>query len=209
MSNLIGNFRLDKGQHRLFEPLLTFVTLYECVGVALAYVATGGAKLDPGGAGLAASSQFDLQVKHPHGALIRHALYGPPVVSFPINIEPKGLPNLPHETSAFQEIVTSVIAPVFVNYYESRAEWLVANVSTDVYQWPAVWNFARVVRNAATHGYNVNWRNTKAPAVKWHHLSYSAADDGRRLIGGDLILGDLLILMFEMDSELDRLGCPI
>jgi hypothetical protein len=145
------------------------------------------------------------------GGLVAHTLRGPPIVSFPIDIEPKNVPTPQNaqSTSAFEDLLHNAIAPPFVNYYETWNEWLITNVSTDPYQWPTVWNFARIVRNAATHGYNVNWNNDRAPAISWHHLTYSASDNGRPLIGAELRLGDLLVLMFEMDSELDRLGCPI
>ena len=99
-----------------------------------------------------------------------------------------------------------LISPFFGGYFETYKPWLKHNVSTDVYQWPAVWNFARVVRNATFHEGRISWDNVNAPAVSWEGIEYSSEDNGREVIGSHLTLGDLLILMLEMDKELHRLG---
>jgi hypothetical protein len=206
----IGSFPIMKGQGRLWDHLYPFVTLYACVGVAVQYIVRGSAKQKLGDYGIAKANQFNLQVKHPTGGLVEAALYGAPFDGFCLDVEAASDTSTPGEynTSNFQDIVTNIISPIFGNYYETHSPWLSANIHTDPYRWPASWNFSRVIRNAVAHGGTINWLNPNAAAVQWHHLAYSTADRGKRVIGGDLVLGDFLILILEMDSELDRLGCP-
>jgi hypothetical protein len=44
----------------------------------------------------------------------------------------------------------------------------------------------------------------------WLCLSYSAATpNDQKILGGDLIAGDVLGLMFDIDAELDKAGIPV
>lgn len=144
---------------------------------------------------------------------MKSALENDEISGFPIDVEPKTKDSEhkpgDYQTSALQQIVTNTIAPIYSNYFENQRIWLDSNIGSDPRRWPPIWDFARVVRNAASHGGTLNWLNDKAPPVSWYHLTYSATDRGKLVVGGDLVLGDLLILMLEMDSELDQLGCPI
>jgi hypothetical protein len=54
----------------------------------------------------------------------------------------------------------------------------------------------------------VNFENPKAPPVSWHHLTYGQADRGKLAVGGDLGFAEMVILIFELSDELDRLDCP-
>jgi hypothetical protein len=200
---------IERGKSRLFEPIFSFLTLYDCIGIAVSYFARGRAQGKLGDYGLAYPNQFPLQVKHITRGLVESALARHRIDGFPLTVEPKGTPPTGFETDGFQDIVTNAISPTFIAYFENQRPWLDSNVSTDTRLWPPIWQFARVVRNAASHGGTLNWLNDKAPPVSWYHLTYSAKDRGKLVVGGDLILGDLLILMLEMDKELDHLGCPI
>lgn len=71
-----------------------------------------------------------------------------------------------------------------------------SNPHTD---WPTVWNFARVVRNAMSHKGAIRIDNANAPAVGWKGLSYSYADNGRTILHVDLWPGDLIDLIVELD----------
>ena len=65
------------------------------------------------------------------------------------------------ETSVFISLVTNMIAPIFVEYYESFADWLFKNAGKQN-SWPMVWQFARVVRNSISHGGNISYGNEKS-----------------------------------------------
>jgi hypothetical protein len=100
---------------------------------------------------------------------------------------------------------------VFVEYFEAFRPWLDKNVSRDFYIWPSRWNFARVVRNAIVHNSGrVYWNDPKPSSlpISWYGLTYSNATNRRHIIGPDLNVGDLVILLLEMNEALDRAGCP-
>lgn len=103
--------------------------------------------------------------------------------------------------------VINMVSPVFVSYFESYRPWLAQHIGK-IDRWPATVKFAGVVRNAASHGGKVRMTGKKPRPVHWHGLTYSINDNGRQTIGGDLSLGDIIVLMAEMSDELDALHCP-
>jgi hypothetical protein len=67
--------------------------------------------------------------------------------------------------------------------------------------WPAVWQFGRVVRNAAAHDGALYFAgHTNQISVSWKGLEYTSADQGRIIFNRDLGLADLILLLIEMDS---------
>jgi hypothetical protein len=69
-------------------------------------------------------------------------------------------------------------------------------------------NFARVVRNSIAH-HGIQIRDPNSPLVTWRGLSYNYADNGKKIIGVDMRIGDVLGLMFEVNEELDHIPAPI
>ncbi|MCS3729223.1 hypothetical protein [Bradyrhizobium betae] len=104
-------------------------------------------------------------------------------------------------------IYISILAPIFVQFFESYNDWLYQKHKHPD-NWPEVWRFGRIVRNAIAHGGKIDVRQKEAPA-SWRGLSYSAADNGRDIVSrvGDLATGDVFTLMIEMSEELDNQGC--
>ncbi len=106
-------------------------------------------------------------------------------------------------------VLRQATAAVFLAYFERYNEWLDENLGTDAHvNWPMTLNFARVVRNAASHG-KINIRNPRAPPVTWRGLAYAQADNGKQDFGEDLYTGDIIQLMLQTGDELDALGVPI
>lgn len=68
--------------------------------------------------------------------------------------------------------------------------------------WPAEWNFARVIRNSLLHAGEIHFTNANANPVSWKALSYSPADNGKKILHVDLTLGDLILLMIDLDASL-------
>ena len=103
----------------------------------------------------------------------------------------------------------TIIAPIFLMFFEPYNDWL-----DDTYgrgsapTWPPVLNFARVLRNSIAHN-GIHFRNPEAPPVSWRTLSYGPANEGKKIIGRDMSLGDVLGLMFEADEALRALNAPI
>ena len=63
--------------------------------------------------------------------------------------------------------------------------------------WPDVWRFSWVLRNAMAHGGRI--RIDDNSSVNWKGLSYSKEDNGRE-INNDIWTGDLFFLMKEMEE---------
>lgn len=89
------------------------------------------------------------------------------------------------------------LATSFFEGHRNAIDGKFGNIAT----WPPVWNFARVVRNAMSHGGVINIQNPNAAPVHWNGLTYAPADNGRRILHTDLWPGDLMDLLIEMDGH--------
>jgi hypothetical protein len=113
------------------------------------------------------------------------------------------------EVPGIKSINTRIIGAIFAVFVDKASDWVKANVSTDYYNWPPVSNFARIVRNAIVHGGTINLKDEEA-RVAWSGVEISAQNYGDRILNtGKLSLGDLLLLMFNLEEELDGLGAPL
>ncbi len=208
MTYLSGKLPVRKDQHRLLSPLNNLLILTTSITTAVHWIKNRTVNFEPGDYLSVASNQFDIEIQLP--------VYGPLEAaqenSIPDVIHLTFAPKDPPEgdrTPGFADPIMYAITPVFVNFYENSKPWLDANISTDPQQWPAIWNFGRVIRNATAHKGKLNFTNPSAPPVSWYHLTYGPPDNGREIIGVELSFADILILMVEMSDELDRLGCPV
>jgi hypothetical protein len=128
--------------------------------------------------------------------------FGPPIK------EEEGPNSIP--VGPLHRVFANAISPTFVQFYEDNAEWMEKSYGKNPHEWPSsIWNFGRVVRNAISHGGCINIDDKTAPTVTWYHLAYGPAQNKQLIIGTDFLFADLMILMFEMSDELDRLGRPI
>lgn len=88
---------------------------------------------------------------------------------------------------------------MIVSYFENhRAR--VQKKYGHVASWPAVWQFARMVRNALSHGNKIHINDEKN--ATWKGLTYSPADNGRTVVNADLFPGDLIVMLREMEDAL-------
>jgi hypothetical protein len=94
-----------------------------------------------------------------------------------------------------------------VLFYERHKDWLVMTYASDPDKWPELFRFLRAIRNAVAHDGKIGLRQKDRPVV-WHHAKYDQASNGRIVLPGELSVADILILMFEVSDELDRLGAP-
>jgi hypothetical protein len=113
------------------------------------------------------------------------------------------------KTSAFLRLVNRIGSAHFVQFIDPWLDWVRANLTTDYHNWPPLCNFGRVIRNAATHGGTINIESKTAPSVRWYSLQYDHRSRGRAIFGSDISCADLILLMFEVSDELDKLGAPL
>lgn len=100
---------------------------------------------------------------------------------------------------AFGRFVFGLNQAMFTSFFEDhRKEIEVAHGKLK--HWPEVWAFGKVVRDALSHGGALDIRHPLE--VQWKKLSYTPADNGKRIINVDLWPGDLIILLTEMEAAL-------
>lgn len=98
---------------------------------------------------------------------------------------------------------------LMTNYFETHRPLIQTKFGGDPNSsWPEVWNFARLVRNAASHRGQVYFRSKSDRPITWSGLTYSYNDNGREILHNDLWPGDLLDLLLELDSHLSQVGTP-
>jgi hypothetical protein len=195
------------------SPVRNLLTLTACVGIsAIAFMSGNSDPKSLTGVGIIESKQFSLHIHVPNAGVMECAIQDIAPKFIELNfvpVAPVDVTNSPR-SSYFVRLFNTIGATVFASFYEAHKEWLRATYTGDARKWPAILNFGRIVRNAVSHCGNVHFEGKTPAPGSWHHLAYSyPADQGRKLIGGDLHYPELLILMIEMSGELDHLGAPI
>lgn len=207
MNYLAGeHLHTKKGEHRLHPTLTTICIMFASVATAL-YAKAGKDvhSWPPDAAVTVACAQFDLAIHMPLVGPLESVLRG---------VEPEEIKLLLSFKSASRGVVdiknllTKAIVPSFVEFFEDGRLWLDTYASGSFIRWPDVWQFGRIVRNAAPHNL-ISIDDPKFTPVKWYGLTYGPEQNGRSIFDADLTLADVLILMFEMNDSLDQLGCPI
>lgn len=208
----LGLRSLTRSRDRLFDPLFDFAAVTEAIYTSVICLRFNtqnqGSPLN------VACSQFpNVVVWIPDKTIlpIIHERGRPTTITYEIAPAPQQQhpPGAPTASINFTSVLQHLIDPFYVSFFETHYDWIRKNCGGDAYAWPPVLNFARVVRNAVIHHQGrVQFDNPNAGPVRWYQLTYSPAENGRQAVGGDLGLADMLILMFEIADELDRLGCP-
>lgn len=88
---------------------------------------------------------------------------------------------------------------MIVSYVENHKHHLNAKYGS-IASWPMVWQFARIVRNAMSHGNKLNITDGKS--AMWKGLTYSDTGNGRAVVNADLFPGDLIVLLRELEDAL-------
>jgi hypothetical protein len=215
---LSGSRILRKGESRLFEPIYNIALISNSMGIAIMFAFLGRVELDesPQNDSAAFCSQFPIVVRYPALTPIRAIAHSTPYDEMHVGFLPKEVailqpPGKMHtEFKGYGRSVLMAITPVFVDFFEKHRAWIKSQFGGDAYVWPTIFNFARVLRNFISHhAGRVHFDNPAAGPVRWHNLEYSPSDEGKLVISADIDIGDLIILMFEIGDELDRLECPL
>jgi hypothetical protein len=140
---------------------------------------------------------------------LQAAVTGEPPEEIIVRIDEK-LPEPEGVTVAGMESVSMrIVAAIFSLFIEGACDWFKRTYGKQVADWPQTANFCRVVRNALVHGGTINLSSETATGGQWRHLKYDHRDNGRKILNeGGLSLGDLIILMLEMEMELNDAGAP-
>ena len=214
--------RYTKSQHKFFDYMVTFLSSLCCIGIGLRnhriissgkypakvvlpillspfYNKDRELKLQ----GISTTSNLELIIR-PYGLLndLANNIW-PTEIEFdesPLSDETKGM-RQPVNLSATDSFHAQLIKSTFIAYYEQFSLVIQKKYGT-IQNWPSVWHFGRVVRNAFVHNGVITIRDPKAPPVSWEKLSYSAANNGQNILYVDLAVVEIILLMEEMDSHL-------
>lgn len=98
----------------------------------------------------------------------------------------------------------AAIRSSFISYFEAYKGRIEDKYSRQASQWPAVWNFARIVRNACGHGGTINISNSNSDAVLWRNYRFDASSNGTSILFGrsGLSTVDIIMLFEDMDKVL-------
>jgi len=214
--------RYTKSQHKFFDYMVTFLSSLCCIGIGLRnhriissgtypnkvvlpvllslfYNEDRELKLQ----GISTASNLELIIR-PYELL--NALASniwPTEIKFdesPLSDETKGM-RQPVNLSATDLLHAQLIKSTFIAYYEQFSPVIKMKYVT-IQNWPSVWKFGRIVRNAFVHNGIITIRDLNAPPVSWGKLSYSAANNGQKILYVDLAVVEIILLMEEMDSHL-------
>jgi hypothetical protein len=213
--------RYTKSQHNFYDYLVNFISSL-CLGIGLRNhrIISSGTYPDKGRLleslslfynkdrelklqGISTASNLELIIR-PYELLNTLASdIWPTEIKFdesPLSDETKGMRqpvNLPVTFLLHAQLIKST----FIAYYEQFSLVIKMKYGT-IQNWPSVWNFGRVVRNAFVHNGIITIRDLNAPPVSWGKLSYSAANNGQNILYADLAVVEIILLMEEMDSHL-------
>lgn len=193
---------------RLHPHLLAIATLMACVSYAVRAIIHGNTSDEPSSEALLGSARFPLNVRIPLHRLISGALDGTVPEYIEIGFSAASTPSVT-DIPGLQGVLRHIVAPQFVLFYENHLPWLETNLGPDGARWPPTLDFARVLRNSASHAFKLTFRQSTSRAVEWRGLRYDPTHHGHTAIGKDLSTADLIILMIDMTKEYDQLGCPV
>lgn len=211
-----------KGEHRLHDRLNTLLVVNQSMVMACYYLIKGRATFAEGETASHQCRQLNIKVRLPIFGPLEAALgarypdkisvtFEECVIEGPYNEWAAGLGRSGPIYYGLMSAAPHIAANTFVEFYEAFSDFIYDKYGK-VKNWPAFWRFARVVRNSISHGGKVAIDNEKDEPVEWYGLRYSFANRGHPIIGvpfADLNVGDLIVLMFEMNDFLDAEGCPI
>lgn len=94
-----------------------------------------------------------------------------------------------------------IIGSAFVHFFELIRDKIETKYSSNTLKWPDDLNFARVIRNAYSHGGNIHFLSPTAGAVSWRGLTYSPSNNGKS-IHTDLYVGEIIELMKDIEIRI-------
>ncbi len=209
-----GDVTFSKGQDRLFGHIDQYVLL----SVALAFAAFAFARpRHPGNGDIEISvdsEAFPLCLDIPADGVMAAAFREEGAEARTLHIlDRRRSGDMSQETAftrGFNNVLWLPISPIFVDFYERYRPWVESAYGKQS-NWPDVFYFARLVRNAISHGGALHFTHDPKRTALWHHLSYDFGHHGTQIIGprGAFSPADLVFLMMDASDELDRIGCPM
>jgi hypothetical protein len=195
---------------RLHEPITNLLVLLAGLSFATSVLVDSTTHKLPNPIGRVQTRWPDYGFLLPMGNVLQNMLSNKiaPLIEIGIMADPvhlaEPMPKVKIEAS-FVPLTPYLMGPVFLAFFEPNIEWLNREPA---HRHPTL-DFGRVIRNAVAHHGKILFKNQKAESVSWRDLTYGPGDNGRRVIGTDLHMGEIIALMFDCDDVLTALGAPI
>lgn len=194
---------------RLFSPINDLLIILSAISHATSVMVGGSIHKEQNPSMRVGARQFEYSFVIPLRGPLEHAIVGkiPESIEIGTTTESAPLIDAKLSTRGLDGVMTHVISPIFITFFERYNDWLNDNYG-EATNWHPTLNFCRVIRNAAAHG-SIHFRNPRAPSVSWRGLTYGPEQNGRQIIGTDIRFGDIIGLMFEANNELNAINAPI
>lgn len=211
MTSLNGKYEIEPKSHRLLAPINDICIITNAIYVATHHYAGKDISRTPATTVALECNLFPVEVFLPVIGPVSAAIKEkqPEIIGIEFRAVPKKKPVYEIKSSGFKNAMMAIFTASIVNLYEDNLPFLKTSLGSDTQGWPDFWNFARVIRNACSHGGMLNFLNPNATPVNWHDVSYDPSQNGRQIIGGDFSFGDMIVLLVEISDELDGLGYSI
>lgn len=190
------------GRDRLHGHLTNILLTVQC----LVEAAQGRGRPSKPDALALPSPTLDLQAVIPLNDMMALALQGDAPDALTIEFTaglPRGYVAPERQARVLNGLMTSLISAQFVLFMAEGRDAIAARWGEDHSKWPSTLSFARIIRNAAAHGGALYFTNPSAAPVTWRTVTYGPSMNGRRILGTELWVPDLLMLMAEVQDELD------
>jgi hypothetical protein len=197
--------RATSTEHRFFDPLVAFLCNH--IGVSLSLIAHRRGTwraIEPDKFGGIAAVASGIELWYNIRSILDPVERGDWPTTIELVEQPLTLAeNLPTETVHRTDRihVLSSLA-MFIQYFDSVEDLAARQQSNDVVR------FAKSVRNFAAHGGEIRGLDARARPLRWQSIEWTAADNGRPLLSGDvegqagMSRGDLILLMRDLDAVL-------
>lgn len=212
MKHLIGKRLVYRHDHRLFDSFWSLLQLLGGMAVSQTYTNIGKIvdEATEGIEGIYYSPHFETGCTLPLNRVVEHTCRN--IIPFSIEFTVRPLHSdmralLPKDgrpsdtqSSRLNDLCAAI---VFVNFFERYRGLIEATWGDQLGKWPRVFNFARVIRNAAAHSGRIHFDRVITYNVRWRGLVYAYAHNHHQVIGRDMYAADLIYLMIDMARQLD------
>lgn len=206
MIHTIPNVKFITPSHRCYEYILDFVVALSSYG---SFFKIYQNQLVTSFAPIQTSSGLEYPSVHLAGRIrnvsfIPHELFIDIVVNDTRNskiayVEEPYFKQIVGVSADGAQIIEGFANAMFIRYYEDNIHKIKALFGNEQDNWPEVLRFSRVVRNSMSHGGKIEIRNQKFRPVNYSGLTYSFADNGKRILHNTLTAADIFFLMLDMD----------
>ena len=212
MKHLIGKKLVYRHDHRLFDSFWPLLQLLGGMSVSQSHTTLGRVVDDSveGIQGIFYSSHFKTVCKLPLNRVVEYTCRDavPYSIEFTVELLHRDMRSAlqkdgrspDNQASRLNDLCAAI---VFVNFFERYRKLIEATWGDQSEKWPRVFNFARVIRNAAAHSGRIYFDRAITYNVRWRGLVYAYAHNHHQVIGRDLYAADLIYLMIDMARQLD------